>query len=210
MKPAPYGTVEALGIVSGRVVQVGVSELGATGAATGRLILHDDMTATMMTVGRNLSGSGGPAIGEVTLDNAILTVDEIILGEGSDTLFHIDGLLRGDEYGAINAFNVTLFDLPGESMGQAMFNCVPTLGTHHFDLIIAPLLAGPSGINGTFSEFNVLGLDPMFTWSTGYVTEFNVDFFRLTITSTIPEPITAVLGLMGLGVLGMATRRRAA
>ena len=26
----------------------------------------------------------------------------------------------------------------------------------------------------------------------------------------IPEPVTAALGLMGLGVLGMATRRRAA
>jgi len=26
----------------------------------------------------------------------------------------------------------------------------------------------------------------------------------------VPEPITATLGLMGLGVLGMATRRRAA
>ena len=34
--------------------------------------------------------------------------------------------------------------------------------------------------------------------------------FRISTPSTVPEPITATLGLMGLGVLGIATRRRAA
>ena len=205
------GTVEAFGTVSAKEVKVGVSELDSTGAATGRLILHDDMVATSMIVGRNLSGSGGTAIGEVTLDNAILFLDDLMLGEGSDVTFNIDGLLRGDEYGAINALTAMLLGLPGESMGQALFNFLPSAGTHHFDLIIAPILAaGSSGINGTFSDFDVLGLDAGFTWSTAYVTEFNFDFFRLTIASTVPEPDTVVLVLMGLGVLGMARRRRAA
>ncbi len=149
----------------------------------------------------------GAAIGEVTLDNAILNLDDLKLGEGSDVTFNIDGMLRGDEYGAIDALNVMLFGLPGQSMGQALFNFLPSAGAHHFDLIMAPLLAG-SGINGMFSDFDVFGLDPMFTWSTAYLTESNVDIFRLTIT--VPEPDTAVLVLMALGVLVMARRRRAA
>ena len=207
------GTVEAFGTVSAKAVKVGVSELDSTGAATGRLILHDDMVATSMTVGRNLDGSGGPAIGEVTLDNAILTVGSITLGEGSDVTFNIDGLLRGDEYGAIDAGIATLFDEPDGSMGQALFTFIPTLGTHHFDLITAPFGLGTiplPGIVGTFSNFDVIDLDPDFKWFTEHVFENNFEIFRLTITSNVPEPVTAVFGLMGLGVLGMATRRRAA
>lgn len=34
--------------------------------------------------------------------------------------------------------------------------------------------------------------------------------FEPTTGDAVPEPITATLGLMGLGTLGMATRRRAA
>lgn len=202
------GTVEALGIVSARVVQLGVSELGATGTATGRLILHDDMTASMMMVGRNLSGSGGQAIGEITLDKAIITVGALTLGEGSDVSFNIDGFLRGDEYGAIDAISATLFDEPDGSVGQAMFNFVPTMGVHHFDLITAPFLFGFIGITGTFSDFDVLDLDPEFSWFTEHVFENDNEIFRLTISSNVPEPITATLGLMSIGMLGMATRRR--
>ena len=41
--------------------------------------------------------------------------------------------------------------------------------------------------------------------------EDRVDIFAIVDTTTgVPEPVTGVLGLMGLGVLGMATRRRVA
>ena len=39
--------------------------------------------------------------------------------------------------------------------------------------------------------------------------QINLIQSRQPPTNEVPEPITATLGLMGLGVLGMATRRRA-
>ena len=52
-----------------------------------------------------------------------------------------------------------------------------------------------------------------FVWEGGTAQVGPVDLgFRTFVTDStaIPEPITATLGLMGLGVLGLMTRRRAA
>ena len=227
------GTLEATG---GLTVELGLnvgvvsSVFGsdATGDATGRLILHDNMTATVMTVGR--SSGVGTAIGEITLDNAIITVEDITLGEGSNVMFDIDGFLRGDEYGAIDVDSAA-FVFGG--VAEARFNFIPTAGTHQFDLIRGPTIQPTFYVDGT--SFNVFGLDSGFTWFTDLVTESAMRVFRLTIegdpvgdgntgdgnggdgnggggggNGVVPEPMTATLALMGLGVLGMATRRRVA
>lgn len=39
---------------------------------------------------------------------------------------------------------------------------------------------------------------------------YGIDNLSFAVAGAVPEPITATLGLMGLGVLGMATRRRVA
>ena len=65
--------------------------------------------------------------------------------------------------------------------------------------------SGDAGnIFGRAHNFDIIG---QAGW--GLVTEF-VGRTPPTNNNAVPEPITATLGLMGLGVLGMATRRRVA
>ena len=79
-----------------------------------------------------------------------------------------------------------LFNSEGDSTGSAQFVTYTTLND---------MLGDTNGVPGPFpTHVNIVG-----SGSTLF-----------EVRDAIPEPITATLGLMGLGVIGLATRRRAA
>jgi hypothetical protein len=225
------------GTVSGfNNINVGVGGIGG-GTANGTVLLENAIIiGTDMFVGGHQNPAAS-ALGLVSLDQSLIDLSGSLflggpnaLGGGSNLFFELDGLTRVDEYGAINA-NTAFLD----GMAAILFNFIPTVGVHTFDLIRTQTALG--GIDGDFlTNPDIFGLDTSFTAVTDIVQDGSFDIYRLTIESTndavgdgnddsddagdiggdpndsqaVPEPITATLGLMGLATLGLATRRRAA
>jgi hypothetical protein len=189
--------------------EVGISRAigGPGGNADGTFsVTGGILTGERMTVGR--SDGTGTAEGTVALDTTLAVLDEgLFLGEGATLEFHVDGLLRGFEYAAMDA---AVAELDGTA--NVFFDVGLLPGLYEFDLIVSTL----GGILGDFSlGFNVFGLDPAFGFSAGVVVDQiggnDVDVYRLTVFSdnvSIPAPSALVLVLTGLVSLGLRRRIR--
>ena len=91
-----------------------------------------------------------------------------------------------------------LFGLP-EGLLLTLDDLRPSLG--RVSLIDTPI---GTIVDSYFDLYTVLGIDGEMLPS------LNASRLVLRAPETIPEPVTATLGLISLGVLGMAMRRRAA
>jgi len=85
------------------------------------------------------------------------------------------------------------------SFGTQVFTATSTLGvwTQASTTFTAPINASHLTVRVSTSGNHWVALDA-----------FSLVASQTPLAATVPEPITAALGLMGLGVLGMATRRR--
>ncbi|MBT5050292.1 MAG: hypothetical protein HOM58_17465, partial [Rhodospirillaceae bacterium] len=208
------GTLSVDGNVSGfQFVNVGVVGFGAAGNATGALTVNNgDFSADALLVGT--SSGTGTAMGTFDLNDNLGIIDNaMVLGDGSTVALGIGGLMRGVEYGAIDAD----FTILGGILDLA-FSFTPTAGDI-FDLVIS---GSDTSIFGDFVAVNFSGLAAGTLASFGIVIDtvngMDVEIYRLEIgtgkpipdppTPTIAEPGTLVILVSGLMVLGMARRRR--
>lgn len=151
--------------------------------------------------------NGASADVEIDLRRSVLDIGgEFGFGVDDVLRITIDGLTRGDEYGAINADTVTLL---GSDL-EVVLEFSPATGDF-FDLIVS---GDFDGISGDFGSLTVLNLDPNLSYSAGIVVDDvgsgPVEIFRLSIT-TVPEPSSVVIWpLLGLavGALGGYRLRR--
>jgi len=95
---------------------------------------------------------------------------------------------------------------PGSTIGTSMVAL-----TNEIDMITRSVVAGqtysisifPGSLMGTEQDLNATAT-ATFNW------RLPTGIIEAPVSGGVPEPITATLGLMGLGALGMATRRRMA
>ena len=168
-------------------------------------------------------GTGAPFVAPITWTEANAAAEA--LGNG----WHLATIGSAEE----NAFVFSLVSgIPefwfehggppiGNSIGPWLGASSPTTSSNDFEWVTGEPFAytnwaSPSpSANGDGLHFfgRLLATTPAPTWN-DYVNTFGTKGYIIeraaAVVGTIPEPITATLGLMGLGVLGMATRRRAA
>jgi hypothetical protein len=175
---------------------VGTASARSGGHADGTWILHDGIyTGRKLSVGVNLGSS--EVSGTIHLDHMLIDVDSLILGGGAHVELEIDGILRGDEYSAIDAAIAAL-----DGTLAVAFTSPAQVGV--YDLLVS---GGSDGITGAFYSVTVsgLGANQSAWWGIETVGDVNsVEVFRLYV---VPEPGTGVLLLLGLiGLRGRRTR----
>jgi|GEM_PF-4985600 len=180
----------------------GVGDQNPSSFAHGSLTLAD----TILTVDEDaefarLTGGVGSATSELSLTRSLLDVEgTLLLGAGSELLFHIDG------YGAFGRIEAGVASLDGGL--SVAFEFGPNKPAY-WDLIT--LEAGSSFL-GDFDSTDVQGLSAWADWSLGFATnDLGQAVYRLAITGVPPAPVgipaPGAVGLLSVG-LGILLRRR--
>ena len=164
-----------------------------SGAGGGAHITLRDSTATI-TDGFVLTN------GDLLLDNSLMTVaNAFALGAGAALNIDIDGLLRGSEYGAIDAGLATLAGV----LAVDFTDFVPLGDSIVFDLLRSGSI---DGIVGEFDSFLYTGLLSGYSVFAGVELD-GVEIYRLRLTRQgVPEPTT--WALMVFGLMGVFAVRR--
>jgi len=138
--------------------------------------------------------------GELSLDDSLLAVGgNFILGEGATLRIDIDGIVRGAEYGAVNAGAASLDGILAVDLTDLIVS-----GTIVFDLLRSSTL---DGILGDFDNLLLTGLQSGYSAFAGIEVVDNVEVYRLRIASaTVPEPGSIALVLACFA--GMMVMRR--
>jgi hypothetical protein len=180
----------------------GVGEQNPSSFAHGSLTLAD----TILTVDEDaefarLTGGVGSATSELSLTRSLLDVQgTLLLGAGSEILFHIDG------YGAYGRIEAVAASLDG---GLSVAFEFGPYKPGYWDLIT---LETGSNFIGDFDGTEVQGLSAWADWSLGFATnDLGQAVYRLAITGVPPTPVgipaPGAVGLLSVG-LGMLLRRR--
>jgi hypothetical protein len=187
--------------VGGNAV-IGPGFQGGSGAL--ELVDSEMDVADVMRIGQSSNNQTLFGDGSVRLTRSLVDVgNALVLDIGAQLDMVIDGLLRGDEYGA---FDVGSAVLDGTLLVE--LNLVSALvGPASFDLIVSSLV---DGISGDFDMVDIVGLGGGYSVFAGTVVDQiagnDVEIYRLTITPYVPEPAT--LALFGLGVVAIGAVRR--
>lgn len=204
-----------------RIGQLFVGETGSGGAgsAQGSVQLRaTQLTADDVRAGVGIGASASIGLmqsqaqvngdfrldnGELLLDDSLLQIlDTLTLGSGATLQIDIDGLLRGTQYGAIDADLVSLAGTLAIDLGDFDF-----FGdSFAFDLVVS---GGSDGITGDFTSVLIQGL------AAGYEAHYGIELdstevYRLRLTreaATVAEPGTLAL-LLGCLVVSAGVRRR--
>lgn len=204
-----------------RIGQLFVGETGSGGAgsAQGSVQLRaTQLTADDVRAGVGIGASASIGLmqsqaqvngdfrldnGELLLDDSLLQIlDTLTLGSGATLQIDIDGLLRGTQYGAIDADLVSLAGTLAIDLGDFDF-----FGdSFAFDLVVS---GGSDGITGDFTSVLIQGL------AAGYEAHYGIEHdstevYRLRLTreaATVAEPGTLAL-LLGCLVVSAGVRRR--
>jgi hypothetical protein len=114
------------------------------------------------------------------------------LGTGATLNIDIDGLLRGSEYGAIDAGLASLSGV----LAIDFSDLVPLAGTMVFDLLRSGAI---DGILGDFASVTFTGLQSGYSVLAGIELD-GVEVYRVRVVSqSVPEPGTLALLLSCLG-----------
>jgi hypothetical protein len=190
----------------------------STGSAQGTLQLQSaNLEANNVFAGSGAGGVGFVSLrdatatiandftltnGDLSLDDSLLTVaNAFTLGAGATLSIDIDGLLRGSEYGAIDAGLASLAGILSIDLTDLAF----AGDTFVFDLLRT---GGVDGISGDFGSLLLTGLQGGFAAVAGVELD-GVEIYRLRLTrQTVPEPATWTL-LLSCLVAALMRRRLA-
>ena len=172
----------------------GSSLFAGFGAGASALLSLADSTMS-------LTGSATLLDAELRLDNSFADVaGALALADATTLDIDIDGLLRGVDYGAIDAAAASL----DGTLVLSFDDLVPIGDLMAFDLIVS---ASATGIDGDFDLVSFSGLPVGFSLLAGVVLD-GVEIYRVTLTrNAVDEPGTLMLMLVAAAVIG-ATRRR--
>ncbi len=209
------GTVEIDGgLLRTDTLRIGVA---AGGSAVGRLALaRADLDATTVLAGGGVgmanftfSDSQSRVLGDMELlrgtlelERSALRVGNIFtLGAETSTRIEIDGLLRGSQFGSVDAAIARLdgqmeFDFGDlDFMGPSAF----------FDVIRS---ASVNGIDGDFDTLSFVDLVPGYRASAGIELDAGVQVYRVRLAraASVPAPTTALLLLVAFTAIARMRR----
>jgi hypothetical protein len=221
------GFVNGNGSATGRLLatdstlSLGTVTVGGTlvpgGTATGIVeLVRSDLAASSLFAGfgpgasalLSLAGSTLSVSGNATLFDAVLRLDDslvdvaaaLTLSDATTLEIDVDGLLRGIDYGAIDAATAAL----DGALRLSFDDLVPVGDLMAFDLVVS---GSASGIDGDFDFLTFSGLPAGFSLLAGVVLD-GVEIYRVTLVrNAVDEPGTALLVLAAIAVLGAARRR---
>lgn len=165
-----------------------------------------------MTVGQSAS-DGGSGVGTLVLNQSFVeTGADLTVGENSTLIFNIDGLARGNEYGAIDVGQTAFLGGTALIDFSDGFDFSGALG-NVFDLIIADSFsfADFSGaiITTAFDLILFDGLIDGVVATASYLNGNDQDIFRISLSSqVVPVPSGIWLLLVGLGALGVLNMQK--
>ena len=212
------GTLE----IHGGYLRADTVRLGATtgGAASGGLALDGaNLSAINVQAGTGggiaqmlLLDSQSAVLQDMSLLSGRLGLERSTLGVGRaltfgfNTLLHveIDGLLRGNQYGTIDAGHALLDGLAEFDFGDLIFSGANAV----FDILRS---GSASGIDGNFNAFSFVNLPSGYSATAGIETDAGVEVYRVRLArnaATVPVAGTLWLMLLGLGVLVTLAQRR--
>lgn len=195
------GLAPANGTASGRIALTNANlqantVVGGTGGGTAQMFFSNSQS----TVAQNMLLLRG----ELGLERSLITVgNTFVLGD--DALMHIevDGLLRGAQYGAVDALAVALDGDLVLDFGDLVFGGVSA----DFDILRS---GSANGITGDFDTFTFLNLLPGYSASAGIELDGGLEVYRVhLVRNGVPEPGTWLLLLVGLGAITRLRRRGA-
>ncbi len=202
-------SLSQLAVVSGNEVFLGPDSTGGYDSITAQAY-DGDYTLQKILMDGNLGAvpMGLFDIGDMAIESYMLNFsaelhngDQIILLEGLEALveqkFTLTQLEDGFKLFDTQLLSFDLFGLPSGLL-LTLDDLRPSLGR-------LALIETPSGmmVESYIDLYTVLSVDGQSLPSQ------NASRLLLRTPGVIPEPLTATLGLMGLGALGVATRRRA-
>jgi hypothetical protein len=161
-------------------------------------------TATMMLGGSTLNVAADMSLinGLLRLDNSFADIGGTFsLGDGATLAIDIDGLLRGLDYGAIDAFAALL----DGALTLTFEDLVPLGNLMTFDLIVS---GSATGIAGDFDSVGFTGVPEGYSLFAGTVLE-GVEIYRVRLVrNEVSEPATLLLLAIAFALM-LASRKRA-
>jgi hypothetical protein len=221
------GTSGANGQASGSLtagggdLRVGSLSVGTTnsGIADGYLQLSGaDLSADNVSAGVGTGGTANIRLtnsdadvagsftllgGQLVLERSLLSVGGLFtLGDGATLQIDVEGMLRGVQYGAIDANQAALNDI----LSVDFTNFEPFGNTMVFDLLRS---GSADGIFDDFNSFMFTGLQSGYSVFAGIELD-GVEVYRLRVTQQepIPEPSMVVLLVSGMGAMVSLRRMR--
>ena len=191
-------------------ISIGVGGLTFRGhQVRGTLALNSSVLQVegSMTVGQSAS-DGGSGIGTLVLNQSFVeTGADLTVGENSTVIFHIDGLARGSEYGAIDVGQTAFLGGTALIDFSDGFDFSGALGSV-FDLIVAGSFSYIDFFGATVTTaFDTILFDGLIDGvvaTASYLNENDQDIFRVTLNpEVVPLPSGIWLLLAGLGALGV-------
>jgi fibronectin-binding autotransporter adhesin len=133
---------------------------------------------------------------------ALIGAQDLVFGANNELSMEVGGLTRGSEYDAFDAMSVAL----GGTLDIALLNgFIPSAGDF-FDLFIA------EQITGDFDTFNFAALSGGLFFDTQFISSGANTIYQLIVvqsqSSSVPEPATLFIVLVGLAGAAAAAKRR--